>query len=246
MNRVSHSWAQANLEARIAAHVHAWERAKQAGQPLATGTYPFVTISREFGCEGVAVALRLADVLNERCRPFFTWVAYEKELLDKVAQELHLHRGIVEHIGGKRRDEMSELFDSILNRRVDEALVVRKLAEIIRALAIHGHAILVGRGSHLITQDLKTGLHVRLVAPFEWRVHRYATDYGLDFATAEKKVREEQQQREKFLRTFFVQDPKHPFHHDLVIDNSRFNLDQIVEILFTALSVRFGETLVSA
>lgn len=246
MNRVSHSWAQANLEARIAAHVHAWERAKQTGQLLATGTYPFVTISREFGCEGVAVALRLADVLNERCRRFFTWVAYEKELLDKVAQELHLHREIVENIGGKRRDEMSELFDSILNRKVDEALVVRKLAEVIRALAIHGHAILVGRGSHLITQDLKTGLHVRLVAPFEWRVYRYAADYGLDSAAAEKKVREEEQQRQKFLQTFFVQDPKRPFYHDLVIDNSRFNVDQIVEILVTALSVRFGETLVSA
>jgi hypothetical protein len=31
-----------------------------------------------------------------------------------------------------------------------------------------------------------------------------------------------------------------------VIDNSRFNLAQIAEIVFTALGARFGETLVSA
>ena len=41
-------------------------------------------------------------------------------------------------------------------------------------------------------------------------------------------------------------DPGFPFHHDLVIDNSRFNLVQIVEIVFAALSARFGQTLVSA
>ncbi len=246
MSRLSHAWAEANLQARITAHVHAWEKARQSGQPLATGTTPFVTISRQFGCEAVPLALRLSEVLNERCQPFFTWVAYDRELLDKVSQELQLQRGVVEAVDGRRRNEMSEMFDAILNRRVDETLLFRKLAEVVRALAIHGHAILVGRGSYLLTQDLKTGLHVRLEAPRDWRIAQVAHKREVDHATAAKLVEDAERQREQFLRTFFVQDPKHPFHHDLVIDNSRFNLDQVVEIIFTALSVRFGETLVGA
>jgi cytidylate kinase len=246
MSRLSHAWAEANLQARITAHVHAWENARQSGQPLATGTTPFVTISRQFGCEAVPLALRLSEVLNERCQPFFTWVAYDRQLLDKVSQELQLQRGVVEAVDGRRRNEMSEMFDAILNRRVDETLLFRKLAEVVRALAIHGHAILVGRGSYLLTQDLKTGLHVRLEAPRDWRIAQIASKREVDHATAAKLVEDAERQREQFLRTFFVQDPKHPFHHDLVIDNSRFNLDQVVEIIFTALSVRFGETLVGA
>ena len=244
MNRVSHGWAVASLEARITAHVHAWEKARTYGQPLAPELFPFVTISREYGCEGLALSLRLQDILNERCRPFFAWVAYDQALLTKVASELHLARGVVEAIDGRRRNEMSEFFDALLNRHIDESVVIRKLAEVVRALAIQGHAIILGRGSYLITQDLKNGLHVRLVAPRDWRVTKIADDRSLTHAEAEKVVAEGERGRTHYVETFFSQDPAHPFHHDLIIDNSRFNLAQIAEIVFTALSTRFGPTLV--
>src|SRR5712672_191134 len=139
MSKISHGWAMANLEARIAAHVHAWEKAKERGQPLAPETYPFITVSREFGCEGGLLAHYLQDLLNERCRPFFMWIAYDQELLDKVSEELHLARGVVEALDGRRRNEMSEVFDTILSTRVNDAVVFRKLAEVRRSLAIHGH-----------------------------------------------------------------------------------------------------------
>jgi len=244
MSHVPHTWVEAGLAARITAHVHAWEQAKQAGQPLAPETYPFITLSREYGCEAVPVALKLSEILNERCRPFFAWVAYDQQLLDKVAQELHLHRGVVEAVDGRRRSAMNEFFQAILSQPVDDTVIFRKLAEVIRALAIHGNAVLVGRGSHLITQDLKTGLHVRLVAPRDWRISQLASKRNVSHGDAERLVNEGDEQREKFLQTFFVQDPRQPFHHDLVLDASRFNLDQVTEIVFTALSVRYGETLV--
>ena len=243
---MSHAWMAANLEARITAHVHAWQKAKEADQPLAPETFPFVTISREFGCEAVPLALRLAEILNERCRPFFTWVGYDRELLDKVAKELHLHRGVVETIDGHRRNEMSELFDSILNPTVSDTVMFRKLAEVIRSLAIHGHTILVGRGSYLITQDLKTGMHIRLTAPRPWRVQRIASDRDISRHEAERLVDQATEARNHFIDTFFAHDPEHPFHHDLILDNSRFNLAQLAEIVFTALGARFGPTLVGA
>ena len=129
---------------------------------------PFVTISREFGCEALPLAQHLVEILNRRIHPTIPWVAYDRELLDTVARELHLRREAVESLDDQRRDEMSEFFDTILNKRVEEAVVIHALAELIRSLATHGHAALVGRGSHLITRDLSTGLHVRLVAPREW------------------------------------------------------------------------------
>ena len=78
---------------------------------------------------------------------------------------------------------MSEFFETILNKRVTETVVIRKIAEVIRSLAIHGHTIFVGRGSYLITQDLKTGLHIRLVAPHGVAgVRRIAVDRKLSIS----------------------------------------------------------------
>lgn len=246
MTRISQGWVGSDVEARIAAHVHAWEKVKPLGDKRRLETYPFVAISREFGCEALPLAQQLVETLNERCRPSIPWVSYDRELLDKVADELHMQRAILDMLDGQRRDEMSELFDNIINRKVEDALVVRKFAEVIRTLAVHGHAVLVGRGSSLVTQDLRNGLHLRLVAPRLWRIHTIAAVRNLSPREAEKTVDEGEKQRHHYINTFFVLDHGFPFHHDLVIDNSRFNLVQIVEIVFTALSARFGETLVSA
>jgi cytidylate kinase len=246
MTKISHGWIGSDVDARISAHVHAWEKVRPLGIQRILETYPFVSISREFGCEALPLAQCLTELLNERCRPSIPWVAYDRELLDKVAEELHLRRDILESLDGKRRDEMSEMFDNIINRRVDDALVVRKLAEVIRSLAIHGHAVLVGRGSSLVAQDLRNGLHLRLVAPRGWRVSRIAADRNIPFKQAETIVDDGERQRQHYIATYFVLDPHNPFHYDLVVDNSRFNLVQIAEIVFAALGARFGQTLVGA
>jgi hypothetical protein len=116
VNRTIHGALKPSLDARIAAHVHAWEKIKTApAHPHET--HPFITISREFGCEAWPLAQRLAEILNEKLRPAKPWVAYDRELLDKVARELQLRREIVESLAGRRRNEMSELFDTLLNRR---------------------------------------------------------------------------------------------------------------------------------
>lgn len=246
MSKIPHAWVEASLEARLTAHLHAWEKAKHAGQPLAPETFPFVTISREFGCEAIPLALRLAEILNERCRPFFTWVAYDRALLEKVAAATDLQRGVVESIDSRRREVMTQFYDSVLNPGLPQTASYRKLAEVVRSLAIHGHTILVGRGSHLITQDLKTGMHLRLVASRDWRVQKVASDRGLSHVDAQNIVDQQAGERDQFLTTTFRTDPNEPFNFDLLIDNSRFNLDQLAEIVFTALSARFGPTLVGA
>jgi cytidylate kinase len=246
MTRISQGWVGSDVEARIAAHVHAWEQVKALRAVHHLETYPFIAISREFGCEALPLAHRLVQVLNDRCRPTIPWVSYDRELLDKVAEELHIKRAILDMLDGQRRDEMSELFDNIINHKVEDVLVVRKLAEVIRTLAVHGHAVLVGRGSSLVTQDLRNGLHVRLVAPRAWRIHTIATVRSQNLKEATKTVEEGERQRRHYIETFFVLDPEQPLLPDLVIDNSRFNIMQIVEIIFAALSARFGETLVRA
>lgn len=245
MSKTYHLWASRSIDGRLGAHVRAWEATRYAGQPIRLERYPFVTLSREFGCEAVPAAKQLVEILNERCHPILPWVVCDREVLDQVARELHLQREIVDSMDGSRRGEMAELFDAILNRKVDETLVFRKLAEVVRSLAAHGHSVIVGRGGYLITQDLTAGVHVRLVAPHEWRVRKVAADRSLTVREAEKILAEGERRRANFMRMFFVQDPRRPFHYDLIIDNSRFNPAQLAETIYGTLTARFGQKLLA-
>ncbi|HVM62851.1 MAG TPA: cytidylate kinase-like family protein [Verrucomicrobiae bacterium] len=236
----SYCWPTTDLEARIAAHVHAWERATQPERPPPAETLPFVTINREFGCDALQIATKLAETLNTRCDPSVPWVAYDRELIDRVALELRLRREVVESLDDARRNEMSELFDTLLNRRVTEAAIMRKRAEVICSLAIHGHSILVGRGSHLLTKNFQTGLHVHLIAPREWRVHRIAAIRNVSASRAERFVADEEKKRAQFLRTYFLNDPERPFLYDLVVNVAGFDPLEVAEIILAAaLTPRF-------
>lgn len=229
-------------EARIAASVSAWHKFRERQHKHVSERLPFITISREYGCEALGLAARLTEILNERCRPAVPWASYDREVLDRVAVELNISRDIVASMDDRRRDAMSELFDALLNRKVYEALMFRKIAEVMRSLATHGHTILVGRGGYMLTRDLHTGLHIRLIAPRPWRVENIAKWKQLSHAEAEKDVERGEEQRNAFLKTFFLKQPSNAFH--LVIENSAFGVPQMAEIIFTALAARFGEVLV--
>src|ERR1039458_10812475 len=116
--KTNHPWASRSVEGRLRVRVQTWEAARSAGQPIPLGKQPFITLSREFGCEAVTAANRLAEILNEHWHPILPWMAYDREVLDQVARELHLQRAIVEFMDETRRGEMAELFDAILNHKV--------------------------------------------------------------------------------------------------------------------------------
>ena len=243
MYKLSQGWVDPKLESRMAAHLRVWQTSRQAPVTRPLETLPFVTISRQAGCQGFTLAHQLMELLNVRFRPSIPWVAYDQELLGKVAAELHVRREILAAVDGRYRDAMTGFFDALLNLRMDESLVFRKMAEVMRSLAIHGRAILLGRGGNLITQDLKNGFHIQLVAPREWRVERMAAIRQVSRAEAGAIIDQVQKERDRFFHTFFTPDPARPFYHDLVIDNSRFNHEQLAELVLDALIVRFGAPL---
>jgi hypothetical protein len=246
MTKNPHGWVRPDLDARLSAHVRAWQKPNHVDTPRSPEFHQFITISRQYGCEGAALAHRLVDILNERCRPSFAWVAYDHELLSKISTEPHLRKNVIEALDSRRHERMGKLFDTILNCKATDAAEMRQLADVVRTLAVLGRAVLLGRGSYLITQDLKTGLHVKLVAPLDWRALHVAATREVSHGEAKKIVAEGDRRREQYLRKHFVEHPEHVVDPDMVIDNSRFNLVQIGEIVFTAVSARLGKMLAKA
>jgi cytidylate kinase len=244
MSKSPHGWVRPDLDARLATHKRAWQKPNHADAPRSPEFHQFITISRQYGCEGAALAHRLVDILNERCRPSFPWVTYDHELLSKISTDPQLRKNVVKSLDNRRHEQMGKLFDTILNRKANDASEMRQLADVVRTLALLGRGILLGRGSYLITQDLKTGLHIKLIAPLDWRALRVSSTREVSHGEAKKIVTAGERRREQYMRKHFVEHPEHVIHPDLVIDNSRFNLVQMGEIVFTAVSTRLGKLLV--
>jgi cytidylate kinase len=85
----------------------------------------------------------------------------------------------------------------------EESAVYRRVATTIRALAQAGKAIVIGRGAVHITADLPGGVHVRLVAPWGYRVWRLAQELGISRDEAAKEIKRLEQEREQFYRRYW-------------------------------------------
>lgn len=188
---------------------------------------PFVTILREAGAGGSSVAQALATALNARERTH-DWQAFDRELVERVAEDHEISAALVERLEEKSHTWLDKLLHTGPS---SEFGVYRRVAGTIRALAEVGGAIIVGRGGVFITRDLPAGIHVRLVAPREWRVRRVAATRGVPLKDADRKVRETEERRAAFYRSRWPDKDIAAEHFDLTINMARVEPERVVKAL---------------
>ncbi len=62
--------------------------------------------------------------------------------------------------------------------------------------------VLVGRGGVSIAHDIADSLHIRLIAPFYWRVENVMKKKQMDIETAEEFVVDTDEKRHNLITTF--------------------------------------------
>jgi cytidylate kinase len=189
---------------------------------------PFLTISRQFGCQGFSLGLLVLEILNDQ--PGATpWKIYHKEILETLAGETNYDTHILENQRRKKPSLIVDFFQSLSKDRIPSGYEVRnRITEIIRNLAIKGHAIIIGQGASGATQDLPNGLSVRLEAPEQWRVKQIAFRDGLTTTEAQAKIRQIEREREYLRKIYATRFPRTPPFH-MTYDCSVFSLTQIAQ-----------------
>ena len=189
---------------------------------------PTVTLTREFGCEGYPVALRLQALLEVKSGQ--PWVVMDRALLDAVAKDHHLSAQILEDIGVKNRflDDMLSTFSA---RWKSDKDYYRLLCRQILALAQQGNVILVGRGAVILTQDTGNCFHFRIVAPMRFKVASIAERMGLSADEAQELIQAKQRQRDAFLKDFLGRDIAEPTLYHLLFNNARCPADRIASLM---------------
>ncbi len=195
---------------------------------------PVITISREVGCGGIALGKMLAQAMNEFhfCKH---WQVISKEVLSESANELQLKPEKVNRVfASSERYTFDEILAAFTDKYYKSSRVISKtVGEVIHNFAVDGCCIIVGRAGHLIARDVENGLHVKLVAPMDWRVRQICRRRGISEHAAHKYIDETEAERNIFREHYRKSKYEHE-QFDLTIDVSRFEGDKAVSLIVRA------------
>lgn len=194
---------------------------------------PFVTISRETGCGANIIAEMLQNELNTSTHH---WKVVNKEIIDEAARTLKVDKQrINDIIQVKHRTMADEILDALSTRYYKNDTMVRKtIAEVVRHDAKNGNIIIVGRGGVAVTQDLPKGLHIKLIAPKEWRINNLIQLRGLSKDDAAAFIKEHDKKRTQLLEQMSGKNIEQIFF-SLTINRATFTPVQIVKLILEAM-----------
>lgn len=197
-----------------------------------------ITVSREYGACGSLIAARVAELLG--------WRLVDNQLVEEVARRAGLSEQEV-----LEKEERSPTFVERLARALaaatpdllarnpgempeaEEARLV-KITEQVVADAVQDHAVLVGRAATAVVGRRENTLHVRVVAPVDYRAQIIADRLGVSFEEAQRRVRDVDAHRARYHRQYYNRDWADPRGYHLVVNTGLLGLERAAAVIVEA------------
>lgn len=204
-----------------------------------------ITISREFGSGGRVIGRRLAEKLNV--------TYYDKELLDKIAEESGFSREMIE--GAEKKAKNSFLYslasamgtgeagpESLsLNERFFLAQfdTIRKLAE------EEDSCVIVGRCADYILRDLPYATNVFIYAEESDKIRRAVEEYGVPEENVKKLMKDTDKARSNYYAYHTGHKWGDPINYHICIDSGYLETEDIVDLIidYTNRQIKKGTTI---
>ncbi len=209
--------APRSVDAMVAAQVQRWQGERQkVGTPNASPP-PVVTVSREFGARGAAVAKLVADRLQ-----FSFW---NRELLDAIAAHAHVEPSAMARFDEHHPSALVETMSGLIPgpARVSQLDYARELTIVVREIVARGGAVLVGRGLNFMV-DRSRALRVRVVCALQQRVEELAMRERISVENARAAIAEADRDRRAFVRDLYGKDIDDPAGYDLWVNTGTLSL----------------------
>lgn len=194
---------------------------------------PFITISRQAGAGGHLLSyVLLTDFIQFKNEPIFQgWHVFDKELCELVARTPRLEKTMGDLVAEHYQSDFKDFIDTLLTGQSTQYQAIKQTFKVVRMLAMAGKAIIVGRAGCCATQDLKGGIHIRLVAPLEKRVIWMMKRFKMTKDKARKTIEKQDAERAKLLNNFFHKPIDDPLTYDIVWNTGSVELPEISHTL---------------
>lgn len=189
-----------------------------------------ITISRQYGAGGSEVARQVAETLG--------WEVVDNELVEEVAARAGLTREEV-----VEREERAPGFVERLTRTLvaanpglfaPDAGTVAELAEeelveitesVVSEMARRGKVVLVGRAAPAVLGEARAdAVHVKLVAPKDFRVRAVCVRFGIEPAAAAQQIEEMDAMRARYHRQYYQRDWADAVHYHMTLNTGLLGL----------------------
>jgi cytidylate kinase len=226
LSLVDHQVLRWALERRAAS-----EEAARSGRPAAVR--PVITVSRGLGSGGTEVAETVARRLK--------FHLFDREIIDRVATEAGVHQHLVEALDEGTRSGIEQWMEGVLHSRIFTAEeFIPALGRGFITMARAGSAVIMGRGANFFLAG-EPALHLRMVAPMEYRVARVMRVLGIGRKDAEKEVRRADRDRTRFVERYLRRDIDDPTSYHLVLNLEVVGLDQAVDTVISLYHALYPE-----
>lgn len=212
----------------VARYLDAMAFARAQAGPWPLGHGPFVTISRQAGSGGHALAEAVMRELSRRDAAWARdWQTFDHALIRMVDEDPRLRDALRALMTEEYYSKGHDMLRQFLMGSVPQDVVLARVFHAVRLLASVGRVVIIGRGAACLTGDLPGGVHVRLVAGRKPRLARLARQWELDPEATAKKMAEVDASRAALVRDHFHRDVDDAELYDAVFNVDRVPVDEV-------------------
>ena len=192
-----------------------------------------VTIEREYGCGGAAIAQKMADRLG--------WKLWDREIACEIARRLKCDVRSVEQREEKLDPTFYRLVKAFMrgsyedsfsggNLELLDAEQLAKLFEtVVKDVGGRGNCIIVGRGSPYFLRNRPDAMHVFVFAPHDEKMRRLIA-LGKTRREAEDLIDRVDQERAAFIKRYYGRIwPQRDLYHLMV--NTKIGDEGVIDLL---------------
>jgi cytidylate kinase len=197
-----------------------------------------ITISRQYGAGGSEVAARVARALE--------WRVVDNELVERVA----VRAGLAPEDVAEREERVPTFIERLARTLVaatpelavpaeaggtasslSEDDLVRVTELVVEEVAAEGRVVLVGRAAPAVLARERDAIHVKIVAPREWRVRAAAERLGVSLEEAGRVTEDTDKMRARYHRQHYHRDWSDPTLYHMMLNTAALGLDGAVEVV---------------
>jgi hypothetical protein len=221
-----------SIDEIIERQVRLWELSRKRSTAKTRERHPVVTVSRQFGARGAAIARIVADRLG--------YARWDREVLEAIARDADAPASLYAALDEHRKQLINERIAVLATgRHVTADDYHARLLRVLHTIEGHGHSVVVGRGAECVL-DPRATLRVRVVCPLDARVSRLAERRGIAEPAARDLVTAADADRRDFVREHYGRDVDDATGYDLVLNIEQLSVDQAADLVVRAHELRFG------
>jgi len=203
--------------------------------------YPCITISRQTGAGSKPVCEKLINIMDEYSEfEGVKWAFFDRNLIERVLEDHNLPKQISEFMQEGKYKHLSSTVYELLGLKPAEWTLVHKTTDTILQLARMGNAVIVGRGSNIITSKLKNTFHVRLIASLEKRVEHIKSLMEMNEKEALQYIKKEDENRKKYIKSYFHADVEDPLLYHMIVNTDLLTHKGAAYLIAEAVVLKFS------